>query len=199
MGHNRDIQDFWAELSPCDHVVQIYESTNGFIETLAKFVSEGFTVGDSVVIIATAEHRLALEQRLIELGFPEVTDPDNIQYIAVDAVDVMRNILVAQQPDEILFRKEILGLLARARSTGRRVRAFGEIVALMWANGYNGGTVRLEYLWHEFCRNEELTLFCAYPRSGFTKSADASIEEICALHSKVLPSLDEMTGPTSPV
>jgi hypothetical protein len=60
------------------------------------------------------------------------------------------------------------------------------MVALLWAQGQSGATVRLEHLWHEFCQSKAFSLFCAYPRSGFTKNADDSIREICAAHSKVI-------------
>src|SRR5688500_19228341 len=53
----------------------------------------------------------------------------------------------------------------------RSVRAFGEMVAVLWANGHNGATVRLEHLWHAFCQSEAFSLFCAYPKTGFTQDA----------------------------
>jgi ribosomal protein L15 len=60
------------------------------------------------------------------------------------------------------------------------------MVAMLWGQGHNGATVRLEHLWHELCREEAFSLFCAYPRSGFTKDVEASIQEICSAHSKVI-------------
>ena len=65
------------------------------------------------------------------------------------------------------------GLLTRGRAGGRRVRAFGEMVAVMWARGEQGATVRLEHLWHRLCQSEAFSLFCAYPRIGFTQDAEA--------------------------
>jgi hypothetical protein len=78
---------------------------------------------------------------------------------------------------------------SRARQNEGRVRAFGEMVAVLWANGHNGATVRLEHLWHAFCQSEAFSLFCAYPKSGFTQDASTSIKEICATHSKVISGL----------
>jgi hypothetical protein len=66
------------------------------------------------------------------------------------------------------------------------MRVFGEMVALMWARGYCSVTVRLGYLWTEFCQKESFALFCAYPRTGFTEDPAQSIAHICATHSKVL-------------
>jgi hypothetical protein len=55
----------------------------------------------------------------------------------------------------------VSGLLARARANGRRVRAFGEMVALLWEQGHHSATVRLEPQWGSFCRRETFPLFCA--------------------------------------
>jgi hypothetical protein len=74
----------------------------------------------------------------------------------------------------------------RASARGRRVRAFGEMVALLWAQGNAAATVRLEYLWNRVCKLERLPLFCAYPKAGFTQEASASLAEICAAHSRII-------------
>ena len=91
-------------------------------------------------------------------------------------------------PDDYLFDQVVTDLLKRAGRGGRRVRAFGEMVALLWSLGHNAATIRLEHLWHKLCAEREFSLFCAYPRIGFTQSADESIKEICAAHSKTIHS-----------
>ena len=75
--------------------------------------------------------------------------------------------------------------LQRARSHARPVRAFGEMVALLWARGDNAATIRLEHLWQTLCLAQGFSLFCAYPRSGFTQDAGDSIRQICETHSQV--------------
>ena len=89
-------------------------------------------------------------------------------------------------PDKQLLAKVVADVLDRAGRNGRKVRVFGEMVALMWARGYCSVTVRLGYLWTEFCQKESFALFCAYPRTGFTEDPAQSIAHICATHSKVL-------------
>ena len=41
-------------------------------------------------------------------------------------------------------------------------------------------------LWHELCEEKQFKLFCAYPRSGFTRDTVESLQEICIAHSRVL-------------
>jgi hypothetical protein len=109
------------------------------------------------------------------------------QYFPFDAKDSLATFMVDGWPDEQLFKKFVNSSLRWARGKNdRRVRAFGEMVALLWAQGHSGATVRLEHLWQQFCNSEAFSLFCAYPKAGFTKDADTSIREICAAHSKIV-------------
>jgi hypothetical protein len=184
---NGGAKSFWGEISPCEHLVQIYEDDGAFLDCLEGFVHGGLKAGDAVIIIATAVHRQSLEYRLrangVNLAFAQMEG----QYFPFDAEESLSKFMKAGWPDEILFKRFLDSVLERARGKNdRRVRAFGEMVALLWAGGHNGATVRLEHLWHQFCQSAAFSLFCAYPRSGFTQNADVSIREICEAHSKVI-------------
>ena len=65
------------------------------------------------------------------------------------------------------------------------MRAFGEMVALLWAQGHSDATVRLEHLWNALIHDQGMALFCAYPRIGATRDLRDALDEVCALHSKV--------------
>ena len=177
---------FWGEVTPCEHLVQIYEDDDVFLDTLAGFAGGGLRSGDGVIIIATDTHLDALASRLIESGINVVAARQEDRYIPVDAEELLSRLVFRGWPDDYLFRKGVTDLLTRAGNGGRRVRAFGEMVAILWARGQNAATVRLEHLWQGICQNEGLSLFCAYPRSGFTQDANTSIQELCALHSRIV-------------
>jgi len=177
---------FWGEIAPCEHLVQIYQDDGVFLDSLQGFVAGGLEMNDGVIVIATAEHLAALEDRLLKQGISLHIARSRDQYIALEAEETMSQFMVNGWPDDVLFERMVTRLLERARGRDRRVRAFGEMVAVMWGQGLNGATVRLEHLWHKFCQREAFSLFCAYPRSGFTQDADASMKEICDTHSRVL-------------
>jgi hypothetical protein len=80
----------------------------------------------------------------------------------------------------------VTGIFKKARKGNARVRAFGEMVALLWRDGNYAATVHLEHLWNKFCSTQNFCLYCAYPKSGFTKDPAVSIQEICCAHSKVI-------------
>jgi len=177
---------FWAEITPCDHLVQIYEEDSAFLDSLEGFIAGGLRRGEAAVVIATPPHRDSLTSRLLAQHIDLDAAISKDQYIALDAEETLSQFMRDGWPDDDLFNQCIRGIVDRARGRGRRVRAFGEMVALLWAQGHNGATVRLEHLWHTLCRTDSFSLLCAYPKSGFTQDANDSIREICAAHSKVV-------------
>lgn len=181
---NADI--FWGEIAPCDHVLQIYENDGIFLDALAGFVGGGINSGECVIVIATEAHLLALHNRLVSYGIRPDTLINDDRYIPLDAEETLARFMIDGWPDEALFMSTISGLIKRGTCRNRRTRAFGEMVAILWAQGLNGATVRLEYLWNRFCEKNEFCLFCAYPKSGFTQDIKASIDNICSCHTKMI-------------
>lgn len=179
-------REFWGELAPCEHVLQIYESEQSFIATLAGFVGDGINKGDCTIVIATREHLSALDTVLKEHGLKVDGLKKEGLYRPLDAKEALSRFMEDNWPDSEKFHTYIGRLFEEAKTAGRKVRAFGEMVALLWAEGNNGATVQLEHLWNEFCSSAELTLFCAYPKSGFTDAPESSLAQICNAHAKII-------------
>ena len=156
---------------PRDHVVQFYTDDTAFLDSLSGFIAEGLKNGESIIVVATTSHRHSLEFRLRALGF-QITDlVRDDRYIAVDAEETLAKFMIDGLPDARVFQQLAGQLLARARKNGRSVRAFGEMVALLWAKGNKAATSRLEHLWNDLRRKHDFLLFCAYPRKGFDKDS----------------------------
>jgi hypothetical protein len=184
--NSANIQQFWGELAPCHHLVQIYENDKYFLDTLEGFVGTGFLAGDSVIIIATDQHLELLNQRLKAQDF----DLDRLvlegRYFPLDAEETLAKFMVDGWPDEHLFIASIPALIEHARAGNKKVRAFGEIVALLWDQGLNEATVQLESLWNKLHEQDNFTLFCAYPKTGFTQCPASALNVICEKHSRVI-------------
>lgn len=177
---------FWGEIAPCDHFVQIYETDAVFLDTLEGFIGGALVGEDAAIVIATKPHLDALNARLRERGVDLAAAIASDQYIPLEADHTLSLFMVDHWPDDDRFQAVVKELLARAQRGGRRVRAFGEMVAVLWARGDAAATVRLEHLWRHLCDDRQFSLFCAYPKAGFTKDATASIQEVCDAHTRVI-------------
>jgi hypothetical protein len=177
---------FWGEIAPSDHVVQIYKNDAVFINSLVGFVGAGIKAGECVILIATAAHLKAVEEKLNGYGVFVRSLIEEERYIALDAHETLSKFMINDWPDEELFIKTISSVIEKGTCRQRKVRAFGEMVAILWAQGLNGATVRLEHFWNKFCDEHKFSLFCAYPKAGFTQDINDSISKICNCHAKMI-------------
>ena len=183
---NSNIQAFWGEIAPCDHLIQIYESDKIFLDTLEGFAGAGILAGDSVVIIATNSHLKNLNKRLVNQGFDLESLSREDRYFPLEANETLSKFMVNDWPDDELFNNFISGVIEASTQGNRKLRAFGEMVAVLWEKGLNGATVRLEHLWCDLQNKKDFTLYCAYPKNGFTQSAADSMHTICKSHTKII-------------
>ena len=181
-----NMQVFWGEIAPCHHLVQIYDNDKIFLDTLEGFTGSGFLANETVVVIATSQHLDALNQRLSAQGFDLNKLINSNRYIPVDAANLLSAFLVNDWIDEKIFHGFIKSMLDHARQGNNKIRAFGEMVAILWERGLYPATIQLEKLWNELHSRSEFTLFCAYPKIGFTQCARDSIDTICRQHGKVI-------------
>jgi len=180
------LNKFWGEIAPKDHIVQLYEDDAVLIDSLAGFIDDGVKSGDITIIVATPSHIAMLDEKLGQLGM-NVDDliSENF-YVPLDAEETLESFMIDDWPDAPLFFLTISELMSSIKQEGRRVRAFGEMVALLWERGQKGATIQLEYLWNKYAEREAFSLYCAYPRSGFTEDLHNSLSGICCAHSKMI-------------
>jgi hypothetical protein len=179
---------FWGQMADTEHAVQVYRDDNTLLDSLEGFVASGLRSGESVILIATASHLHVVEKRLrggwVDLDRARWED----RYIAVLAQETLDTFMVGGMPDEALFEKAAKGLIERARGRGRKLRAFGEMVGVLWADGQKDAALRLEHLWTGLQSRERFPLFCGYARAQLRPgSIESDIQSICAAHSRIVP------------
>lgn len=178
---------FWGALPPGEHMLHLHADQAQLLDLLVGFVAGGLAGGESVVLLATPAHLDALAGRLAERDLDLRGARRRDHYLTMDVDEALDRFMVGGWPDEPRFESFVTQLVERASNGGeRRVRAFGEMVAVLWERGQGDATVRLEQLWDRLCRRLGLPLFCAYPRRGFGKDHAAALREVCAAHSRVL-------------
>lgn len=184
--------DFPLPVGPCDHLLHVYRDETVLLDTLEGFVNGGFRGGEIVIVIATAAHLYALESRLKGNGRDIGQLQDSGQYVALDAAQVLDSFMVDGMPDQQRFDEAITARIEQAQQGGQHVRAFGEMVALLWTQGQREATLRLEQMWNGLCQQKQLSLFCAYPHgAGYSEDELATIH---ALHTHSLPDDEQVAA-----
>jgi hypothetical protein len=185
VGEQHRTDYFWGQVSPCEHLVEFYEDEGRFLDMLARFVLDGLGNREAVVAIANVSHLATLRARVAAAGFDVPALQACGRYVPLDAAATLSQIMVDGWPDEARFEHVIGQVIAHARRDGRAVRAFGEMVALLWGQGQHDAALRLERLWDRHCSRAGTAVLCAYPRIGATRDLTESVAEVCALHSQV--------------
>jgi PAS domain-containing protein len=182
-----------APPSPDEHIhtVQFYGDDGVLLHELNNYLGSALASGSSAVIIATSPHIDSLDRKLKTQGIDLAKTTTERRYIALEAAEVLSKFMVDGRPDPVRFSETIGVVISRAarasRDENRRVVAFGEMVALLWAEGNSEGAMQLEKLWNELTRAYSFALRCAYPIQGFSRQQMAEpLLRICAEHTGIV-------------
>ncbi len=171
-----------------EHFVQFYESDEFLLGSLGGYVGTGLAGGESCIVVATEERRAGLDAYLRRRGQDPRAARMRGQLFSLDAAETLSQFMVGRSPEPSRFEEVIGGLFERASSGGRRVRVFGEMVALLWAEGNRDAALLLEGLWNGLQQRRPFQLFCAYPIRHFgTDSQSVPLGHVCAEHTRVIP------------
>lgn len=161
------------------HAVQFYSDDVFLIDTVSAFITAGLKENGAIIVIATAQHRAELRNTL------QTANNSSITYI--DAVELLSAFMVDGWPNETRFISTVGPLLQRATLNGP-VHIFGEMAAVLWAEGKTRAAIRLEELGNELASQHAFSLLCAYPMSGFPdQKNNLSFLQVCRAHTHVHP------------
>ena len=182
----------WGEREHRSHVVQFYAEDEFLVDALARFVGTALGAGDAAIVIATKAHREALARQLRSNGLDTSRTVRQGRFVVLDAAETLSKFMLDGMPDEDLFTSVVGTIVSDAIFSvdlpAPRVAAFGEMVALLWADGNHDAAIRLEQFWNNLAKRYAFSLHCAYPIAGFCRDEhNESFAQICAEHSSVLP------------
>jgi hypothetical protein len=177
------------------HVVQFYEDDSFLAERVAEVIADAVAAGGSGLVIATGEHRASIDQALERKGVHAPWAEEAGPYRSLDAAEMLSRLMVADRLDRDRFEQVVGGAIAtlHASRPSGRVHVFGEMVALLWAEGHAALALELEELWIGLARSHSFSLVCAYPVRGFADNDDGNraIRAIASLHDEVMPEQSE--------
>jgi hypothetical protein len=177
----------WSSVGAHGHAVQFYQTDGHLLDLLTRFIGTALVTGEVGIVIATKAHRDGLAKRFKSRGLDVNVARAQGRFVSLDAAATLSRFMIDGRPDEARFRDVIGGLLQDVALRGARTRiaAFGEMVALLWAEGRAEAALELEKLWNTLANDHAFCLCCAYPMSGFGNRHAAPFMKICAQHSHV--------------
>jgi hypothetical protein len=170
-----------------DHFVQLYQEVDGLAPAVARYVGTGLERGEAAIIIATPAHRAAFIAHIP--GAHAAIDEGRFHLL--DAEDTLARFMANGMPQWQPFRESIGGLIAELRLRYPTVRAYGEMVDVLWQRGEREAAIRLEQYWNELGRLQTFSLFCAYRMDPLDSAAyGGPLESVCNAHTHLIPSHD---------
>jgi len=166
------------------HGVYFYEDDTFLIDKVADFARQGLEQQETVIIVATEQHRRDLKAKLGDevVGLWSTTRQN---YVTLDASATLELFMRDGWPDERLFL-QVIGRIIESAVDSTPVRIYGEMVAVLWAEGSTLAAIQLERLWNKLGRLRDFSLLCGYPVAGFEGSDKGfALQEVCACHSRV--------------
>ena len=171
------------------HDVQFYDDENDLAASVASFLAEGIKSAQPAIVIATPGHsrifREALRQRAVEA---DSLGPNDMVWL--DAHDTLSGFMEGGHPNRELFEATVGNVFEKVTASRRyvTVRAYGEMVNILWRDGKSQAAIELEELWNGLASRYAFALLCAYCTKVLNPADLTGIEQICAVHSQVLPS-----------
>jgi hypothetical protein len=168
------------------HAVKFYETHESLCRIVVEFLGEGMLAQQPALVIATPEHLAGIVAELEARHFDVAGMRAAGDLLLLDVSDMLAAFMVDGMPDAERFAARMtreIETVCRDRKD-RTIRAYGEIVDVLWKSGQEVAAIRLEMLWNKLAMTHNFSLLCGYSMGHFYK--DASLAAIHDQHSHVV-------------
>jgi PAS domain S-box-containing protein len=166
-----------------------------FVDEICLVLSRALAQGQSTIVIATPEHREKITTKLERQlpNFPKAVADG--RYIALDATETLSCFMVDGMPDPQRFTDILRRVISRAALVAEdrpaKVVAFGEMVAVLCAQGNEPAALSVEALWNQLANRYPFFLYCAYPIQAVRNSSDPELFlRVCSAHTETIAGAD---------
>ena len=178
----------WMEMAESRHFVQFYESHAVLVDSVSEFIAMALEKGEGGGVIATPTHHRGIEKKLQARGIDVSNAIKRGQYVCLDAAETLAKFMAGGMPDPQRFNQVVGEIIAKITKNYGHLRAFDEMVAILWEAGNRQAAIRLEELWNELGKTHSFSLYCAYPLKTFADVNDREdFSSVCSCHSAVIP------------
>jgi PAS domain S-box-containing protein len=161
------------------HLVRFYHDDQLLAEEISQHLLDALAHQGAAIMIATPERVEAVVAMLRDQAQPAMLE----RLVTLDAASMLARLMVDGWPDAQRFDSVIGELVRRTGIDAASLHAYGEMVALLCADGHYDAAVRLEQLWNDLACEAKFFLFCAYPWRLFpTAELANNFARICQEH-----------------
>jgi len=146
---------------PPFHSVHFSDDADDLLPPLVGYVEAGLLDDGGVIVVATPTHRQLLNERLGKDHLYEARASG--RYVELDAAETLRRIMRSGYPDPDLFHMVVGAPILRSVAKYGCLRAYGEMVGLLWVDGNAAAALRIEDLWNDLQQRVAFPLLCSYP------------------------------------
>ena len=168
------------------HGVHFYSDPTRLCASVADFLGDGIAAEQPVVVIATPEHRKHIARSLHDRRFDIDMLEETGSVIFLDARQTLEKFMVGGAPNPSRFRQalgDVFDRVAEGQPGGAAVRAYGEMVDVLWREGRREAAIQVELLWNALAKTHAFSLLCGYAMGHFYK--EAGRDQVCAVHTHV--------------
>jgi DcmR-like sensory protein len=165
-----------------EHALHLYEDEVTLTTTVASFLAPAFEGEQAIIAIATRPHLASVEQRLRTIGHDVDDARRSGRYVAIDAERVLTRLMHNGLPSATAFNDVVGAQVAQLGGRYGAVRAFGELVQLLWRDGKSAAALNLEDLWIDLLGYTPLSLICGYRVRTIGGHEGPRVEEIVRRH-----------------
>lgn len=145
------------------HFAQLHRDAEGLAGSVSLFVEAGLKRRSGVVIIAAEPTRAILLDKLRAANLDIEGGQRTGQLRLFNAETLLRQFMRNDLPDWGQFKQTIEPILEGSREFGfGSLRAYGEMVNLLWREGREAAAIRVEEYWNDLAGLYPFSLFCGY-------------------------------------
>ena len=177
------------------HAVQFYGEESELCQAIGSFLIEGLVDLQPAIVIATPSHVQAILDELSGRHIDVANARKIGDLVVLDAEDALATFMSNGSPDPGLFRRNIGGILEQAIRGRERtpLRAYGEMVDVLWKKGQAEAAIKLEVLWNELANQFSFSLLCGYAIGNFYKQS-SDMDAVIAQHTHVMGATDKVVS-----
>jgi hypothetical protein len=190
--------------------VQFYSEDNHTLaQNVGRYLVEGSNRNDGLLVIAEEKNKILFRNQMEQSGVDVRSAVRRGQMYFADAQETLSSFMRHGQPDWDLFQEAAAHAMHQVHpGFGGGMRAFGEMVGILWREGHFSAAIRLEQFWNKLLGQSDFSIFCAYSIDVFAKDFQSEhLDALLCAHTHLMPgsngdlesavyaAMDEILGP----